>query len=116
MESAPRAAARRLAGCSSRDLQATAECRLRVDVQVRRESSTGSRRPARIPSGSARGCRRRLPVPLLLQRMDRLASQLLEVSAPPPVAAVHERLGTRPADPDELRSLAEQMGLPDGEG
>jgi hypothetical protein len=48
--------------------------------------------------------------------MDRLASQLLEVSAPPPVAAVHERLGTRPADPDELRSLAEQMGLPDGEG
>jgi hypothetical protein len=50
------------------------------------------------------------------QRMDRLASQLLEVSAPPPVAAVHERLGTRPADPDELRSLAEQMGLPDGEG
>jgi len=50
------------------------------------------------------------------QRMDRHASQLLEVSAPPPVAAVHERLGTRPADPDELRSLAEQMGLPDSEG
>lgn len=50
------------------------------------------------------------------QRMDRLASQLLEASAPPPIASAHERLGTKPADPDELRSPAEQMGSADGEG
>ena len=50
------------------------------------------------------------------QRMDRLASQLLELSAPPPIASVHERLGTMPAAPDDFRSLAEQMGSTDGEG
>ncbi|MEY2440598.1 MAG: hypothetical protein QOJ46_24 [bacterium] len=50
------------------------------------------------------------------QRMDRLASRLLEVSAPPLIAAVHERLGTTPADPDEFASLVEQMGPGDGEG
>jgi hypothetical protein len=32
------------------------------------------------------------------QRMDRLASQLLEISEPPPIEGVHERLGTTPAE------------------
>jgi hypothetical protein len=50
------------------------------------------------------------------QRMDRLASQLLEVSAPPAIIAVHERLGTSPARREEFLSLVEQMGPADGEG
>ncbi|MGI8592978.1 MAG: hypothetical protein ACR2ML_01170 [Solirubrobacteraceae bacterium] len=50
------------------------------------------------------------------QRMDRLASQLLNVSAPSPIDVVHERLGTRPASREELESLADRMGAPDGEG
>lgn len=45
------------------------------------------------------------------QRMDRLASQLLEISAPPPIDAVHQRLGIAPVGPDELQSLADQMVL-----
>jgi hypothetical protein len=49
------------------------------------------------------------------QRMDRLASQLLEASAAPPIAAVHERLGTEPADPEEFRALVDRMGPADGE-
>jgi hypothetical protein len=50
------------------------------------------------------------------ERMDRLASQLLEISAPPPLDAVHQRLGIAPVGPDELQSLADQMGPRDGEG
>ncbi|MDQ3678615.1 MAG: hypothetical protein M3401_17755 [Actinomycetota bacterium] len=50
------------------------------------------------------------------QRMDRLASQLLEVSAPASIDAVHERLGTKPAGREELESLADRMGPPDGKG
>ncbi len=50
------------------------------------------------------------------ERMDRLASQLLEVSAPPAINDVHQRLGTRPVELDEFRSLADQLGAADGEG
>jgi len=50
------------------------------------------------------------------QRMDRLASQLLEVSAPPRMAAVHERLATRPVAREEFDSMIDQMGTSDGEG
>lgn len=50
------------------------------------------------------------------QRMDRLASQLLEVSGPPAITAVHERLGTTPSRREEFLSLVEQMGPADGEG
>ena len=50
------------------------------------------------------------------QRMDRLASQLLEISAPPAIDAVHQRLGIAPAGSDELDALADQMGPRDGEG
>lgn len=50
------------------------------------------------------------------QRMDRLASQLLEVSDPPPIDGVHKRLGTTPAGPEELERVADHMSPPDGEG
>lgn len=50
------------------------------------------------------------------QRMDRLASQLLEVSEPTPIDGVHERLGTTPAGAEEFEDLADRMGTPDGEG
>jgi hypothetical protein len=49
-------------------------------------------------------------------RMDRLASQLLEVSPPPAVEAVHERLGTTPATSEDFASVVDQMGSADGEG
>lgn len=49
-------------------------------------------------------------------RMDRLASQLLEISSPPPIADVHRRLGTVPAGSGDFASLAERMGSADREG
>jgi len=48
--------------------------------------------------------------------MDRLASQLLEVSAPPAINDVHSRLGTQPVELDEFASLADHLGVADGEG
>jgi hypothetical protein len=50
------------------------------------------------------------------ERMDRLASQLLELSSPPPIGSVHERLGTEPAGAEELEGLADWMAPADGEG
>jgi hypothetical protein len=50
------------------------------------------------------------------QRMDRLASQLLEVSAPPAMNDVHSRLGTQPVELDEFASLTDRLGAADGEG
>jgi hypothetical protein len=50
------------------------------------------------------------------QRMDRLASQLLEVSAPPPMHGVHERLATSPASREQFDALVDEMGAADGEG
>jgi hypothetical protein len=49
-------------------------------------------------------------------RMDRLASQLLEVTPPPAIEAVHQRLGTTPASSEDFASVADQMGSADGEG
>lgn len=49
-------------------------------------------------------------------RMDRLASQLLEVSPPPAMEAVHQRLGTTPTSSEDFASIADQMGAADGEG
>lgn len=50
------------------------------------------------------------------QRMDRLASQLLEVSPPPSIGAVHARLGTSPAALSDFDSLAGEMDSADAEG
>jgi hypothetical protein len=49
-------------------------------------------------------------------RMDRLASQLLEISPPPEMDSVYERLGVAPASDEEFASLVDEMGAPDGEG
>lgn len=49
-------------------------------------------------------------------RMDRLASQLLEVSPPPAMDEVHGRLGTVPASEDDFAALVDRMGPADGEG
>jgi len=49
-------------------------------------------------------------------RMDRLASQLLEVSPPPSMQAVHRRLGTSPASSEAFAELVDEMGPADGEG
>jgi hypothetical protein len=50
------------------------------------------------------------------ERMDRLASQLMAVTRPPAMDAVHERLGTTPASGDDFASVVDEMGPPDGEG
>lgn len=49
-------------------------------------------------------------------RMDRLASQLLEISPPPAMGAVYQRLGVTPASDEEFASLVDEMGPADGEG
>lgn len=49
-------------------------------------------------------------------RMDRLASQLLEISPPPAMEAVYQRLGVTRASDEEFASLVDEMGAPDGEG
>lgn len=50
------------------------------------------------------------------ERMDRLASRLLELSPPPAMATVHEELGSSPASAEEFDRLAERMSEADGEG
>lgn len=49
-------------------------------------------------------------------RMDRLASQLLEISPPPSMDSVYERLGVTPGTDEAFASLVDEMGSPDGEG
>ncbi len=49
-------------------------------------------------------------------RMDRLASQLMEVSSPPAMEVVHDRLRTTPASSEDFASVVDQMGPADGEG
>jgi hypothetical protein len=43
--------------------------------------------------------------------MDRLGSQLLEVSPPPAFEAVHQRLGTTPASSEDFASVVDEIGL-----
>jgi hypothetical protein len=49
-------------------------------------------------------------------RMDRLASQLLELSPPPSMDEVYQRLAVSPATDEEFASLVDEMGSSDGEG
>jgi len=49
-------------------------------------------------------------------RMDRLASQLMEVSPPVAMEAVHQRLGTTPASSEDFAAVVDQMGSADGDG
>ncbi len=50
------------------------------------------------------------------ERVDRLASQLLEITTPEPWGAVHARLGTTPASGEDFSALMGELGSPDGEG
>jgi predicted metal-dependent phosphoesterase TrpH len=50
------------------------------------------------------------------QRVDRLASQLLEITTPEPWDAVQARLGTTPASSEDFSRLAAELGSPDDEG
>jgi hypothetical protein len=49
-------------------------------------------------------------------RMDRLASRLLDISPPPAMEAVYQRLGASPASSEESASIADEMGSADGQG
>ncbi len=49
-------------------------------------------------------------------RMDRLASQLVDLSPPPAMNGVYQRLGVVPATDQEFASLVDEMGSSDGEG
>lgn len=49
-------------------------------------------------------------------RVDRLASQLLEITTPEPWDAVHARLGTTPASGEDFSALTSELGSPDCEG
>lgn len=48
--------------------------------------------------------------------VERLASRLLEISPPPTMDAVYQRLGARPASSEDFASLADEIGPADGEG
>jgi hypothetical protein len=50
------------------------------------------------------------------ERVDRLASQLLEITTPEPWDAVHSRLRTTPASGEDFSSLTGELGQADGEG
>ncbi len=50
------------------------------------------------------------------ERVDRLASQLLEITAPESWDAVHARLGTTPASSEDFSALSGELGSPDDEG
>lgn len=49
-------------------------------------------------------------------RMDRLASQLMEIFPPPPMDEVYGRLGATAAGDEDFASLVDEMSAPDGEG
>lgn len=49
-------------------------------------------------------------------RMDQIASQLLEITAPPTTDEVNQRLSVSPAGTDDFQSLLPKMSAADGEG
>ncbi len=49
-------------------------------------------------------------------RMDRLSSQLLEISAPTDIHDADRRAGVKAASEVEFAELAREMAAPDGEG
>jgi hypothetical protein len=79
-------------------------------AQLEGQLDGASRTLSSLPALNARQAER------VAARMDRLASQLLEVSPPPVMEAVHQRLGTTAATPQDFASVVDQMGPADGEG
>lgn len=52
----------------------------------------------------------------IAEKLDRLQSQLMEVTPPPSMADAEARHGLTPATPEEFAQLAKHMLAPDGEG
>ena len=50
------------------------------------------------------------------EKMERLGSQLLEVTAPGSMSEVYQRLDAEPASAEEFAELARHMQAPDHEG
>ena len=78
--------------------------------QLERELETVERSMSAVGTLSAQQAE------LVAERVDRLASQLLEITTPEPWDAVHARLGTTPASGEDFSTLIDELGSPDGEG
>lgn len=52
----------------------------------------------------------------IVEKLERLQSQLMEVTPPPSMAEAEARLGLTPATPEQFAELAKHMLPPDGEG
>jgi hypothetical protein len=78
--------------------------------QVESQLDDAARTLAGVSSLDAAGVER------VAERLERLASQLMDVSAPPAMDGVHTRLRTVPARAEDFASLADAMGRADGEG
>lgn len=52
----------------------------------------------------------------IAEKLERLHSQIMEVTPPVPMSEVYDRLGGRDATPEEFAELAKYMLPPDGEG
>ncbi len=52
----------------------------------------------------------------IAEKLERLQSQLMEVTPPPSMAEAEARLGLTPATPEQFAELARHMLPPDGEG
>lgn len=78
--------------------------------QLERELETVERSMSTVGALSTQQAER------VAERVDRLASQLLEITTPEPWDAVHVRLGTTPASGADFSTLTDELGEPDGEG
>ena len=78
--------------------------------QLERELETVERSMSAVGGLSAQQAER------VAERVDRLASQLLEITTPEPWHGVHARLGTTPASGEDFSALMGELGSPDGEG
>ena len=78
--------------------------------QLERELETVERSMSAVGALSAQQAER------VAERVDRLASQLLEITTPEPWDAVHARLGTTPASSEDFAALTDELASPDGEG
>jgi len=52
----------------------------------------------------------------IVDKLERLQSQLMEATPPPSLVEAEARLGLTPATPEEFAELAKHMQPPDGEG
>ncbi len=78
--------------------------------QLERDLETVERSMSAVGALSAQQAER------VAERVDRLASQLLEITTPEPWDAVHARLGTTPASGEDFAALRGELGSPDREG